>query len=169
MKGISLTLIDAYCYGSLYAAKDAMTVTDQFLAVREKAEKEAHKLALPNLITHLTTKFLRGPLTHEQDILSINKARNCLVHRDGIVTDKDVNKGTDELVITYERLKMLKSTTSEEIVAPTPTDTSIKIISDRATMKFKLGDELDFNFRDFNDFNFTCTRFGKNLVSKLFY
>jgi hypothetical protein len=169
MKGISLTLIDAYCYGSLYAAKDAMTLTDQFLAVREKAEKEAHKLALPNLITHLTSKFLRDRLVHEQDILSINKVRNCLVHRDGFVTDKDVNHGADELMVSYKRLKIIKVSTSQEITAPTSNDSSVRFALEPATIQFKIGDHLDFNFRNFNDFNFTCSRFGQDLVSKLFY
>ncbi len=59
---------------------------------------------------------LTAPLLYKSEILSLNKARNCLVHRNGFVTDKDTNDALNtELRIEYSRMRLFYKNDLEEI------------------------------------------------------
>jgi hypothetical protein len=66
-----------------------------------------HRLGLPDKIDFLKKEY--GLLLADalvQQVLSINAARNCLVHRGGVVTTQDT-RGADQLVIEWSALVML--------------------------------------------------------------
>lgn len=55
----------------------------------------------------LIEKGIKSPLPLKEEILSINKVRNCLVHRNGLVTTGDINdKDKKSLVLKYCDLAM---------------------------------------------------------------
>ncbi|HCB51430.1 TPA: hypothetical protein DEP21_02535 [Patescibacteria group bacterium] len=69
-----------------------------------KIRKEVSELHIPIMIKRIENHLV-NPLVYKKQILSINKGRNCLVHRNGIVSEKDINnKEEDVLKIEWIRL-----------------------------------------------------------------
>jgi hypothetical protein len=67
--------------------------------------RKFHKLGLPDKVTYLRERY--GVSSQFEDhILSLNRVRNCLVHRLGIVSAEDV-KGSTELVIKWHGVRYL--------------------------------------------------------------
>jgi len=68
-----------------------------------------------NLI-HLNKQFgLTGDLRYEYQITTLSKVRNCLVHRNSIVTIKDINDKTNNLLrAQYSRMKMYTEKDGQE-------------------------------------------------------
>lgn len=57
-----------------------------------------HSKGLPHKLDFLRKKYAVAlPPTKEEYLLSINRARNCLVHRNGIVALQDINAGPSEI------------------------------------------------------------------------
>lgn len=97
----------------------------------DKIKKSADKAYFPVLLTHIE-KELNYPLPLSKEILSVNKVRNCLVHRNSIVSDQDLNdnyrlelyyldfvtyveKDGEMVELTFDLKKQLISTTKMEL------------------------------------------------------
>lgn len=64
-----------------------------------------HKIHFPEKIATLERKFgIRSPLTDH--VLSINRARTCVVHRMGIVSTLDIDK-TNHLTVTWRVMRLV--------------------------------------------------------------
>lgn len=71
-----------------------------------KLKSRFHKKGFPEKIEILQTEFKNDilPISFEH-MLSINKVRNCLVHRNGIVSEKDFNSN-DSLAMRWKVMEM---------------------------------------------------------------
>ena len=104
MKGINLTLIDAYVlvvFRRILISGEIKNERD-LLNKQSELKIKAQEYGIPTLITKLTD-YLTQELKFTDCILSINKARNCFIHRNGIIDpDKDINnKEENNLEISW--------------------------------------------------------------------
>jgi hypothetical protein len=132
-----------------------------------------HKYGFPDKIIHLKTEhnlILEDSLVEQ--VLSINFARNCLVHRNGIVTNHDLNSG-DKLVVKWSRIAILiqsKDGEKEFLQGKTVTVNTGEMIEIQNKDEFKqfaLGQRIQFSPQEFADITWGLFRFGSNVVMKI--
>ena len=71
------------------------------------AAKRFHRLGFPDKLENLRSSFhAHVDSVLDEHVLSVNAARNCLVHRRGIVSERDLNRD-GALVIKWRRLAMI--------------------------------------------------------------
>lgn len=102
IEAVSLSLEDSRRVAALYilAAKGQIKVAE-FDAVFAK-NKWFHRLGLPHKMNFLKNTYHLSS-DFDTHLLSLNLARNCIVHRDGIVTELDLNDG-DMLTLTFLKI-----------------------------------------------------------------
>lgn len=85
--------------------------------------KKFHKKGLPEKIAYLRERYSVGS-QFEDHVLSLNRVRNCLVHRLGVVSDVDV-KDSGTLVVRWQGMRFLlrDSVTGVETLLEGPTQT----------------------------------------------
>lgn len=171
IKGINLLLIEAYFYVSIIKrGRDLKTLEDLQNEINQLKDT-AFKQSLPGLLAKVEPELM-GELLHISKISSLNKVRNCLVHRNSIVTDQDINdKESKQLKV--ELLKMVISIETDgkeneaEMFSIIEGNSKIKVESVDDIVIFKIGDQIQFNYKKFNDLLTTCYFFGLDLIQKL--
>ena len=97
-----------------------------------------------------------------------------LVHRGGLVSDRDFTDQTEKaLKLEWVRLKVsfikdgkeIEIHGTGEIDGGIPHKLNIKLEDD--SIRFKQGEIITFNYRQFKEFILTCSQFGKDLVDCL--
>ena len=93
-------LVETFCNALLISlVKNDQVNIPIFEALRTNRLPRFHGLVLPAKIDNLRSEF--GVVSiYEPHILSLNKLRNCMVHRQGIVGNRDVN-GPKGLHVTF--------------------------------------------------------------------
>jgi hypothetical protein len=136
------------------------------------AQKKFHRDGLPDKIETLKKEYDPGIIPELTDhILSINKARNCLVHRRGIITKMDFNTA-DSLFVRWKKMELIARDEEGneevfEIPFTTKGDTTISMkISDTSRI-FRLGEAIIFSPRDFSSMCTTFFFFAQQLVENL--
>jgi len=132
---------------------------------------KANKFNYPTLCNAVHTE-LKDTLTYERHLESINNARNCLVHRNGIVTTKDCNNDQkDKLIITGNGFKMFFKKGDEEVLAevgkPGPVNAALMLGAEEFNIEFNIGDRLNITLKQFIDILNTCIFFNANVEEKL--
>jgi hypothetical protein len=130
----------------------------------ERAAQQFNRKTLPDKLDHLASGYsIHFPLSLVREIRSINAARNCFVHREGIVGEKDVNE-TGQLTVYFRRLALIIGPTDapREITLPyTKQDGDELRIEEWDTSKsFALCTLVSFDSADFSGFCWTAHRFG---------
>jgi hypothetical protein len=82
---------------------------------------------------------------------SLNKVRNCLSHRDGIVRENDCNFGT-QLKVEWRVLLPIRSDGTEVEFGKPLNSTELYLRNDVRVRIFQLGDSIEFSSRDFAEF-----------------
>lgn len=73
----------------------------------QDAGKRFHRLGFPDKVDRLRTEFrMHVDTTLNEHVLSANVARNCLVHRRGIVSERDLNRD-NALVVSWRRMAVV--------------------------------------------------------------
>ena len=167
IEGTKRSLSEAYFFieGVEYVKKqlDEIVLSD----LQEKMNsirKKNFKKDLPKLLEKIN-KYSTSPLCWENQILTINKARNCIVHRKGIVTKHDINdKEDDNLIIKWAKFEIFYEYKNKEI-AKRPIQ--VKLKNEIKEKSFKLGEKLKFDFKEFNEIVMTCFYFVLDLEEKI--
>ena len=173
-EGIKLSLVEAYFYVAIiefvHKQKDVITLSDLQDTINY-IRKKASKQSLPGLLEKIN-KHLTSPLNWENQIISINNARNCLVHRKGIVTGLDINdKENNNLLIEWVRFKIYYEHNEKEIelhknqIVQGPA--GIKLKSEIKQKRFSIKEKLHFDYKEFNEFVMCCLHFALDLKEKL--
>lgn len=147
-----------------------LTSTDLYRVENEDAKK-FHKLGLPGKIEHLNKEhpvIFDDRLTNH--IVSINKARNCFVHRNGIVSQTDL---TDEksLTISYRRTAMFLK--NEDGIADVvrgmfaEKDSVIFVRNQDEKISFELGSRIQFHQKELTEIIWCLFLFGSDAVQKM--
>lgn len=135
------------------------------------AGRRFHRLGLPDKLERLSTDY--GPSAipgTAANIMSINAARNCLVHRGGTVSNRDANtaEGLRATWLKHE-IMVVDSSGTETTIASTPFTVegpaTLRFRQSEATKLFRLGEPITFTSQEFNQLCWTFFRFGEQVVS----
>jgi len=170
-KGIKLALIEAYYYVSVVNKKDQLKTYEDFRVEIEDLQKKAIELPLPGLLSKVTP-YLKNKLRYEDHISSINRARNCLVHAGGVITDRHINnKENSRLDVKGIRWKMFYEKDGEqvEVKAGVKVDggTTVMMGQEEFSLNFEKGEQVEVSLEHFNNFIKTCWLFGVDLKDNL--
>jgi hypothetical protein len=135
------------------------------------AGEKFHALGIPHKLDHLrTTHDLTLDDRLSQHVLSINRARNCLVHRNGIITRRDVAEAGD-LVVSWRKLSYLVQDEDGEkplqIGQQIEKDAVVCIRHDEESKSFTLGQAINFTAPEFSEICWSLFLFGEDLVKKM--
>lgn len=174
VKGIEYTLREAYLYVSVFSKLSELKTVQDFNQALPKIRKQALDMHIPGMLKKIEL-HLSKPWSYKNQILSINKARTCLVHRGGLVTEKDINDEKEKaLKLEWVKNKVFYEKDGEEIeiVGETIIDggkegTQIKLRRENNTISFIQGSHIVLDYKQFNEFIVTCFHFGADLVDCL--
>jgi len=177
MEGVKHSLIEAYKFVSIIelcgGKSEAFNTTyEKINSDFEELRKNASKQSLPGLLSKVKS-HLKDSLTYETHITSLNKTRNCLVHRKGIVTPEDVNTTNDTLQIKWARNFIFADTKDGEVEIykgyqnATDDSVEIKLGIKEAQKEFNQGENIVFSYKEINEFMTTCHLFVLDVANKL--
>jgi len=137
-------------------------------------KERAAKLTFPDLLNHVNAK-LRTPLQFSDAYQSLQNTRNCLEHRNGIVSERDVDgAGMMHLSFPYVRVFYERFGKEVEIEAGIPVDAEdgkdeVQLLMkiDLRMRSFTLYDRLEIAAADFDEIVFAAYYFGTELAAKL--
>jgi hypothetical protein len=140
-------------------------LNDKLVAIKRRA----NGFNLPDLMREVNGG-LTSPISFEGEIRSLQKVRNCLEHRGGIVSSADVDD-TQILTLNLPRIKAYFMNGDAEIEVESgmhfEAETLIMFKRVTRTRAYSLGEPLTFSAADFNEMAFACILFGTDLASKL--
>jgi len=139
--------------------------------LESKLRLKANKSNFPNLVEEINNLFPE-PLQYQTQMETINNARNCFVHRNGIVSSKDFNNDTnDKLIIKGSRLKMFFKKGEEEILAefgkPGPENAALVLGAEEFKIEFEKDNRIDISLKQFIDILNTCVFINADIDVKL--
>lgn len=118
-----------------------------------------HRRTLPQRIEFLQKTYgfaLESDLVKQ--MLTINAARNCLVHRGGVVSHQDLAHG-DELVVEWRALVLLMQQEGKDVEVEPPyffkAATTLGVATTSRSKIFALGQPVSFNAREFSEICWT--------------
>ncbi len=131
-----------------------------------------HKLHLPQKLEKLDKKF--GIVNRfNTNVLSLNKARTCVVHRLGIVSNLDADE-TGLLKVTFQHAKFVArgEHTGQQLVIDRPgivttEDSILELHFDDSERLFKLGERVQLQAHELYDTIITLWRFGQTAAKEL--
>ena len=136
----------------------------------ESDPKKFHRLGFPDKLNHL--RDLHGITVESQmmrHILSANTARNCLVHRNGLVTEKDSENG--RLLVSWRKLKFVLVDEDGErdlligVVNEKEAKIVLKIIDEEKI--FNIGDSISFSPQEFQYIAWSMFVFSNGIMESL--
>lgn len=153
-----------------YKVSSNSTLEDFLRPFRSKASSKK----FPDLLEEVNRQ-LETALDFSDSYLSLQIARNCLEHRNGVITKIETHGG-DTFNFSIPRMKVFYLRNEEEIelkkgerVEPDKgkehADILMKI--EQRALSVALGDRLAFKLSDFNEIAFACHHMGVQLAQKL--
>jgi hypothetical protein len=168
-RGVKQSLQEAYFYIEVLTLRGATTMGALHARLDELRAK-ANDLDFPTAMKRVNARLPKA-LHFEREFLSLNKTRNCLEHRNGVVGDPDVDKSTRTLNLALPRMKVFFVQDREEIELARGQyfERDTQILMKRVTEEtvYKIGDEINFTVEEFNRIGFACWMFTNDLGSKL--
>jgi hypothetical protein len=168
-RGVKQSLQEAYFYLEVLKLQGVSTMgalQDQPDELRAKA----NDLNFPTAMERVNAR-LPKPLHFEREFLSLNKTRNCLEHRNGVVGDPDVDKNTGTLDLALPRMKVFFEDDGKEIELAKgqyfAKDTQVLMKRVTENTVYKIGEEINFTVEEFNRIAFACWMFASDLGKKL--
>lgn len=171
VKGIECSLREAYLYVSILSKSSEIKTIDDFNKIFPKIKKKAFGMHIPNMMEKIEPHLIK-PWSYKKQILSINKGRNCLVHRDGVITEKDINDETENAFkLEWVKMKIFyeEKGKEKEIIGGESLEggTIIKMKREDNTICFKRGERIVINYKQFNELLATCNYYAADLVDCL--
>lgn len=133
--------------------------------------KQFHRFGMPSKLSHVQDKhnILIDPKFREQ-IQSINAARNCLVHRNGVVAEQDMN-AVGSLEVKWTNLDLIVENEDGEkqlMLGEVVEEGSVIAIQNREKLKaFSMGERVLFSAQEFANIAWGLSLFGNDLVQKM--
>jgi hypothetical protein len=174
MRGLKASLEQAYVFLELLAkpwkAKSDTTL-DEFLAPFRQQAATLHFGPLLNLVN----VKLDPPLEFVDAYHSLQRARNCMEHRNGIVGDVDAPDG-GVMILRFPRVKSFYLRKGEEIELATghivdaaDGNEQVQVFAriDLRERRFPRHHRLSISMNDFNEMAFACNYFAGQLAAKI--
>lgn len=174
INGLTKSLKEAYRCLRIYElskqSKIYLTKNDLDREIK-KIDKKVEDLSFPTFIVEIE-KLLNKKLFLRDEILSINKIRNCLEHRHGIVGEKDIKRSpSNELILKWYSIKTFTKIEDKQIELDYEyrkdgifvENLQIKPFTNER--KFKINDKITLDINDFNGISYTCLAFVQELFN----
>jgi hypothetical protein len=174
LRAVRHALEEAHLYTSLLTKAHQARSNITLVEFLKPFQKKAQDLRFPELLTQVN-KNLNSKLEFADAYQSLQSARNCLEHRNGIVSETET-RGGGTFTLSMPRMKLfyMRGATEVEIV----NEHTIEPGDDRAEVDvmmrldvrkrtFALGERLTFTLAEFNEIAFACHHLGQQLSSKL--
>lgn len=169
-KGLRATLEEAYLYvmvpKQLAGPNTLDGVTTGIRAIRTKG----NKLNFPDLVAAVEME-LNSPLHFAQEFGSMQRARNCLEHRNGVVGQTDLDQDADVMRLLLPRLSVVveRDGAEIEVAAQFHIEAGEVIQIKRATRsrEFGLGEVVSFDATQFQEVALACWFFANDIGTKL--
>ena len=175
-RGVRESLEEAALYlalisGPTRSVPTSISLEDLFDTIR----KPAASWPLTKLLAHVNAG-LTSPLEFEREFLSIQRVRNCLEHRGGIVRKQDLDDQAAALTLSFPRLKVFYRRGSEEIelarderVDDGGHGPEVQILGRIVTRSrtYRLGERVTFTANEFSETAMACSFFGEQLARGL--
>jgi hypothetical protein len=134
---------------------------------RELEGVSFHRLGLPDKLAHLKTEHgIAVDSVPERQLLSINNARNCLVHRRGIISKRDLNSD-DTMVVEWRKLHIFLQNQDGEhdlvIGQIVEKESAICLRVKDEQKAFGLGERVMFTAQEFANVTWGCTHSAPTL------
>jgi hypothetical protein len=176
-RGVRESLEEAFLYLNLVKIPSPQRITLQTVQdMLDTTRKRASLLKFPTLFAKVNAG-LTAPVQFEKEFLSIQKARNCLEHRGGIVGKQDINDENETiLTLSFPRMKLFYMRGDEEIeVAPNEPvnaqdgEAYVDILGRYVTRSktYGIGERIKFTPAEFSEIAMSCSFFGTELAGKL--
>lgn len=148
------------------------TITsDDWNRIFQDVGNKFHRLGLPDKLENLSNYHgINIKDSFKEQILSINVARNCFVHRNGVVSDRDLNED-NVLKIKWSRLHtFLKNEDGEQDLIPgmlAEKESTVCLRIDENQKVFSLNELLSFTVDEMSEILWCLFLFGKKLVTNI--
>lgn len=146
---ISIFLEECHLVCALLDARENCRINiEDYNQIVSKGQKRFCDLKFPAKIEHLRQKFSVSSCL-EEHVLSLQKVRNCLVHRSGIIGQQDLN-ADNELIAKFREIQFLvlsPDRTNEQIITgPTTMNEGEHLVTRNQDYEkhFRLGQKIDF-------------------------
>jgi hypothetical protein len=168
-RGVREMLEQAYIYVMAIEIAGKTRSYDELSRQLADAMSESNSSNFPDLAAEVERR-LPAALQFSKEFHSLQKVRNCLEHRAGVVGPKDVKGGT-HLVLTLPRMKIYTEQNGEEVelgVGQHFTEaTTVKMKLDIRRREFALGNRVEFTAAEFGEIAHGCWFFAQDLGTKL--
>lgn len=139
----------------------------------EKINKKPLSLSFPNLIDEIESE-LNSPFSLCEEIKSINQVRNCLVHDNGIVSNRRINDKENnllrlkfiELIVIAEKNGEIIQVKLQDKIDKFETN-GMEVQMKPNSIAFKKGEHIKITQNLFNHVSFTCIRFVEELFNAM--
>ncbi len=133
--------------------------------------KRFHRLGLPDKFDHLSKEHgIEVEPSYREQVLSIDIARNCLVHRGGVISEKDITSDNQLDVKWIKLMMVLQSEDGEkELVLGemVEKDSVLGMRNQEVVKTFTLGQQITFTADEFANISWGLFLFGNDLVQKI--
>lgn len=176
IEGVKLSLVEAFRFVTIWEewfggkGKSTTLTLEKIQQDYDELKKTSSKQHLPGLL-HKVKQHLTMPLKYEDCLISLNKARACLVHRKGVVSTEDTNSLDDTLTVKWIKYSVFYDSQNGRVELEknqrTIENVAIKITTMEIEKKFKQGEKVSFTYTEFNQLLTTFHHFAMDLASKL--
>lgn len=152
------------------------TTSVELTTMLARLRRAANRANLPDLLKRIEGR-LGEPLAYSDEILSLNRVRNCLEHRRGLVGPDDLDSGKDQLSLQFPRLRVFYIHRGQEVelaigqqLPDDPDDgVGFPIMMQRETSRvaFKVGEIIDLTAEHFAELTFAVWFFVEDLRKKV--
>jgi hypothetical protein len=175
LRAVRHALEEAHTSISLVAAVHRVKSSAALQAILEPFKKKSAALKFPVLLAAVNRAFSTN-LVFSDAYLSLQTARNCLEHRNGIVGPKET-KGADTFTLSVPRLKLfyMRNGAEIELAAGSVVEgdegnsngVDILMKVEERARQIALGERIIFSLTDFNEIAFACFFMGQQLSKNL--
>lgn len=175
LRGVRESLEEAVLFLALLSRTGEKTTVGQWNQDLANIRRRASNMKFPQLIAAVNSE-LTEPLAFEAEFLSMQKVRNCLEHRGGIVGAGDVDEGASALTLSFPCRRIFYRRGDEDIdIVPGQTvdagdgKDEVQILTrlESRSRTYKIGERIVFNANDFNEVAMACHFFAGDLGRKL--
>jgi hypothetical protein len=174
MRGVRASLEQANLFAELISRRYQVKADPTFEDLLSPFIAAAANQKFSQLLRDVNARLQR-PLEFAAAYQSLQKARNCLEHRNGIVGKPDVGSA-GAMELNFPRIKLFYERHGEEVELAADSavnasdkrpDVEILMRFDVRFRRFNLGERLVLSIGDFNEIIFACYQFGSQLATRL--
>jgi hypothetical protein len=180
-RGVRESLEAAHFYLKMLQTPEGPTTIAKLRSHISKIRERSQNAKFGQLLGQVNLG-LREPLAFENEFLGLQRVRNCLEHRAGIVGERDIVAGESALILTFPYAKAFTVLDGKEIELPcgeiydthdinSPLwigrERGVYIRRENVCRSFQLGERITIEMRDFSRIALACIIFANDLAAKL--